>query len=276
MDCIKWVSLYNYPLYFKGVMMLIKSSLWFSYAHQNSNDFGIVNINSSDSLFEEYFVSPRELYQTKVRGRDKPYFQGSSRDNLIIPVSFAFKNTWDENKIREIKRWLCTPEFYQPLYFSHDINRIYYALLADDSSLIHNGLSQGYVEMYFHTNSPFAYSPVYISETFNSNGNLTFQMVNDGDLIIYPEIFISKPIASSKQDITIHNQTNNKSITFWDVLAGENIYLNMENKYIETNISETKRYDNYDGFFWGLEYGINNIHINGNVDIYFKYQCKFL
>lgn len=140
--------------------MTIRDSLYFEYAGKKSADFGILNVNvNSNGLLEEPFGSEIELKEVKIRGNDKPYYQGKQRQPLKFSVSFAFEDKWNEQKIREIVRWLLGHEYYQPLIFSNDPERIYYCLVIDEPILLHNGLSEGFVNLNFRCDSPYIYSP---------------------------------------------------------------------------------------------------------------------
>ena len=256
--------------------MTIRQSQWFSYGGQKSSDFGIINVNMDDGMLEEPFIASRDINEIDIRGRDKPYYQGQKQKNLVLQVSFAWLDQFDEDKIRQVKRWLCGGyEYYQPLFFSSNVNKLYYAFVVQDATLVHNAMEQGYVNLTFRTNSPVAYSPVYVTDEYECENTLTIEVNNHGDIVTYPEIFISKPLSTPTQNIVIKNTSNSKQIDLWDVREGEEIYINMENKFIETNYP-LQRYDDMEGFFWGLEYGINHIQVTGKCKIRFRYQCKYL
>jgi predicted phage tail component-like protein len=145
--------------------MPIRSSEYFSYAGVLSSDMGIRNVNLDTGMLEEPFMSTREIVEIKIPGRDEPYFQRVEQAPLEFTVSFLFDNGFDEAKTRATARWL-KQTYYQPLWFSDNPNRIYYAMVVNDSKLVHNCLSEGYVTLTFRCNSPYAYSPVYTSEEF--------------------------------------------------------------------------------------------------------------
>jgi phage-related protein len=119
---------------------------------------------------EEPFVSSTEILEETVRGRDRPYFQGIKKNPLKFSVNFAFMDTFDNDKINEITRWLTGQEYYQELYFTNELGvnpeKIYYALVVEDSNLVHNCLRQGYITLTFRCDSPNAYSPIYFPNEF--------------------------------------------------------------------------------------------------------------
>ena len=151
--------------------MTIRDALYFSYAGIKSTEYDIYNINLNSGMMEEFFTSQKEIKEVKIQGRDKPYFQNIERQPLEFNVSFGFYDSWDEKKLREVGRWLTEQKYYQELYFSYGENenpeRIFYALQVGDSSLIHNGLKQGYVNLTFRCDGAYAYSPYKMNKTYN-------------------------------------------------------------------------------------------------------------
>ncbi|MCR8641551.1 phage tail family protein [Paenibacillus sp. N1-5-1-14] len=146
--------------------MTIRTSLHIEYAGQASNNFGIVNVNKNDGMQEEPYVSGREIIEVKTAGRDKPYFQKIKKDSLKIKVTLAFEDAWDENQFRQVKRWLMNHDYYQPLIFSDDPERIYYALVVDSPVLYHNGMNQGFIDVQFNCSDPYAHSAEHLSQVY--------------------------------------------------------------------------------------------------------------
>ena len=157
--------------------MTIKNSINFNFAGISSETMGLINVNLNSGMYEENLSPNKTINEIKIRGRSKPYHQNIEYEPLEFSVSFAFLDTWDKTKLRQVTNWLCNQSYYKPLYFSDDLDeennptRIYYAMVHEDSTLVHNGLSQGYVNITFRCNDAFKYSPVYTTDelTFNSN-----------------------------------------------------------------------------------------------------------
>jgi len=259
--------------------MTIKESLYFHYAGEPSTNYGIINVNVGTSgMLEEQFIANREILETTIRGRDKPYFQGLKKSPLIIPVSFAIEDKWDENSIRDIARYLTNHNYYQPLYFSSNINRIYYALTVEDSTLIHNTLKQGYINLNFRCDSNTSYSPQYLSSLYDLSSNsitgTNIIFTNNGDEICKPEIFVEMV---GNGGFSIQNLSDGGQILeFTNLLDEEQIYIDCENEDIISNISEdTYRYDNHiGGVFLEILRGVNQLVVKGDVKLRFRYQFK--
>lgn len=254
---------------------MIRESEYFIFAGRKSAEFGIRNVAISTGLYEEPFMASRSIKEFTIRGQERPYFQEITRESKSIQVSFYFDNGWDDELIREVARWLDV-EFYQPITFSEDQEKVYFVLPTDSSSIIHNGLKQGYITLTFRCDSPYSYShtkatPWYDLSKVNTS---TIEIRNKGDKIILPEIDIIK-IGSG--DLSITNLSNKGEITsFTSLSSDEEIYVNGENQIIETNLPNTWRYDNFNDNYLSLVYGKNILEVNGKCKLKFKYKYKFI
>lgn len=249
---------------------MIRESLSFNYAGISSESMGITNINIDSGMQSEPFLARRKIGEITVPGRIKPYFQRVEREPLRFQISFAFNDKWDEQSIRAVATWL-DKEYYQPLYFSDNPNLIYYALVEEDSTLVHNCLKQGYVTLNIRCDSPYAYSPVYLSPIYPAS---TFQIINYGDIIVSPEMWITT-INSGTVTIT-NNSDGGKQTIFTNLASAEQVYVNNENETIVSNIPLTYRYSNYNNVPLTLRPGINSITLTGSATIQIQAQWKLL
>lgn len=189
--------------------MAYMESIDFCYDGKYSSDFGIFNVSMDNGLFSEQFIAPRNIIETKVRGNPKPYFHGVEYEPLSLSLSFAFERKWDDKLIRDVAKWL-GQEQYKPLWFAENPDRIYYAMVAEDSQIIHNGVKEGYLTITMRCDSPYTYSPVVLTTEYDFSTNdvngrsITF--TNNGDVICSPEIWITK--VGNGGDVSIVNTTN--------------------------------------------------------------------
>lgn len=146
--------------------------MYFSYAGRKSTEFGLYNVVVGQSgMLEDLFAPSREIQEVKIKGRDQPYFQSTEKQPIQFNVQFAFEEYWNQDLIREVARWLTEQKYYQPLYFSYGENknpeRIFYAICVGDSSLVHNAIKQGYINLTFRCDGAYAYSPTKMDKIYN-------------------------------------------------------------------------------------------------------------
>lgn len=160
----------------------MKESTHFVYDGISSKDMGVFIGTTKTGLFEENFLPTRNIVERKIANRDKPYLQRVELDPLSFPLSFILED-WelsnDRDYVRKIARWLFQ-DYYKPLIFDSNPNRIFYALVEGSSSLFHNGLEDGYVEMNVRCDSPYAYSAEYYEDKIEfSDANISQTISND-------------------------------------------------------------------------------------------------
>ena len=196
---------------------------------------GLINVTLSSDMYDEPFLAQRNIKTQSIRGKNKPYFYEVEREPLTFKLSFAFLETWDENKIRSIARWL-DQDYYKEFYMSDNPNKRYFTILNGDSRLVHNGLKQGYVELEFLCDSSYAYSPVYETELFDFTTN--------------PLIF-----NDNLETGTFNNTENNPSL----ILVYYFSWNDNEGKDETTGFDETKEYtlENDASEFWNDWLGVS-------------------
>jgi len=251
---------------------MLRESLYFSFANRKSIDFGIYNVGISDGLFEEQISYNKTINEKRVRGNDKPYFIDITREPKQFQLRFAFDDTFNDDLIDEILRWL-NVDFYQPLFFSENIDRVFYAMPIDNINLIHNGLKNGYVNLNMRCDSPYSYSHYKTTHWYDFSSNLQdkiIQINNKGHFSIKPEIWINK---IGDGDIEIINYSNGlETFKLTGLKDQEEIYVDCENEIIETNLPNTYRYDNFNDSYLELVYGKNTLKVVGEAKIKFQYR----
>lgn len=148
--------------------MITKHSIYFSFNGINSQDYGIINISTKSGLYEESFVASRKINEVKIRNKNRPYYQDTESEPLSFDVEFLFEDAWDDDKIREVARWLVQP-YFCPLIFSESPEKVYWVILEGDSSVVHNGCKMGYVSLKFRAKDSYIYSPTYQSQTYTTS-----------------------------------------------------------------------------------------------------------
>jgi len=265
----------------------VKSSLNFYYDGQDSQTFGISNVSVSTGLYEEPFVASKEIIKQEIRGRTKPYHSGVKRSPIILNLSFAFNETWNNQKMRDVKNWL-DQDFYRPLLVpsdpddSTDFNKVYYCMLTSDSSkIIHNGLRQGYVDgLTFECNDSYCYSePQIISRNLFNNPTTGTELIinNNGDDSCFPLIQITKSIETGT--VSIFNKSNaNKEMQIAGLSINEVTTIDCENQIIDSiyNNQNIDRFDSHNGYFLELlKNQENKLLIKGKCLITIQSEFKY-
>ena len=258
--------------------MSISESLYFLYDNINFYEqFGIMNVHIESGLYQEPFLANRTINEIKIKNRHEPYFQNIEESPIQLKLSFAFEDSFDEDKIRAVARAL-KKDFYTPLVLSQNPDRIFYAICVDESQLIHNGLGGGYVSLNFRCNAPWSFSPVFSSPiydlTSNPVGGTNIQIINNGDISM-PLLITSQIISGSS--FSIQNISDSgKSISFSSLDINEIITIDTESEDISTSKLLTYRYDQMTGGFLIIPRGVNNLKILGNIKLQLQYQFRLL
>jgi predicted phage tail component-like protein len=254
----------------------MKESLYFVYDGINSYDMGIIQVNTNNGLYEEPFLHQRNIVEEKIRGRDTPYFYDIEREPLTINMELFFDTEMTDEKIREVARWL-NQNYYKELYFSEAPDRRFYTMYTGSPTLLHNGIKEGYIQIEMRCNSPYSYSPIYISDEYDCSVNPTSKQItftNNGDVECKPIMYIKK---IGDGDISIVNNSNGgQEFRLTGLFDQEFITVDNENEEIETDIPGMYRYNNHNDVFLSMVRGVNYLTITGTCILQFKYQFKTL
>ena len=276
--------------------MTVKDELYFTYDGKSSDDLGIINVSIEEVWVDEPFLATAEISNVNIKGRDKPYFMGITRQPLRLNLTFAFAEGWDEDLIQEVAMLFHT-DYYKPLSFSENEDRVFYCMYSGDPRILHYKLKQGYIEMELVCNDICAYSRVK-EQTFtgsslvlSEDGKYHITFSNRGNLPIYPEIILdtkSDPTLDEdgfydSEKLSIHTTEEFKvnslepiTITVGEETVTEALHIDGENEVIESN-TQLYRYNNHNGVFLKMVPGRNNLVINNTVDsIKFRWQFKLL
>lgn len=252
----------------------MKESLDFVYDGLSSRRMGVIQVNVNGGLFEETFLPSRSIKEETIRGNDKPYFYGIEYEPLSFSISLYVEDELSNEKLREMANWL-NVDYYKPLYFLDYPDRIFYCMPVEDSQYLHNGLKQGYINLTMRCNSPYAYSPEYISPiyTYQNNQQGTILVFNNrGDAICSPFLYVEK---IGDGDLSIINLNNSaREFKFTDLLDKEKLTVDNENQDIETDIPLTYRYDNFNLKYLKLTRGMNRLLVKGDCKLQFKTRFK--
>ena len=257
---------------------MIKDSLYFEFDNQLSSDFQIINCNLSSGMLEEPFSADREIIETKIRGRNKPYFQNIEEKPLEFNLNFAFETGWTEASLQAVKRWLLKP-YYAKLIFSEDPDRLYYGAFVSEPTISHNGRNQGYFTCKFRCDGSYAYSPVYVENyDYSASTPNYFEINNLGDIDCLPIIEITKIGAGGVSIFNLSN--NNLEFGFTDLADQEAVEVDCLRRNIKSSLEASApsiyRYDKLvNGYYMNLVYGLNRLRVEGKCLLVFRYEFRF-
>lgn len=255
----------------------MKENLKFFFNNQSSNDLGIININIEGGLLQERLFAPTELFEESIKGNSKPYFLSKEQKPFEFQLAFAFLDYFDNNKLREIARWL-NVNYFKEFYFLENPNYRFFVMPVSDSYITHNGLNQGYVTVTMRTSDAFAYSHEIMSIEYDLSVNAptgtNIRIDNEGDVPIGIEMWITK---IGDGDITIINKDDaNKEFKVKDLKDGELVYINHEKEDIHSNIPNLYHFNDVLTDYMKLPLGSNVLNIIGECKIQFRYMYKYL
>jgi len=250
-------------------------SLNFTFNGVSSEDMGVVIINEDGGLYKDIFLPQRSIREKKINGKDRPYFMGVENNPLSFPLSFFIEQWKDRNNLRAITRWMFT-DYYKPLIFESNPDRIFYAIIEGNSTLLHNGCQDGHVTLNIRCDSPYSYSPLIRHDVFVRE-EFEMRFYNEGDAIVRPQLKITK---IGDGDISIINQENNQEFKLTGLYNNEFILINCENEEIVSNLQKSHNrylYNNHNDIWLDFDRNSSSIFtFKGNFDCEFYLEYKYL
>lgn len=240
--------------------------MYFNYDGIDSRHFGIAAVDIGGGMYDEMFMPSRTVEETITEKRVTPIFHGVKLEKRSFDLNLAFENGFNDDLIDGVIEWLFKDE-YKPLYFDGNPNKIMFSMISGKSSLIHNGLEEGYLTVSVETNSPYKYSREK-TESFSSKSPIFIN--NGGHKDVFPKYTIRK-IGSG--DLKIKLNDNNVLIT--NLEGGEVLNIDSMRGIIETSIPGIYRYNNIKA--GELEHlylakGVSKIEIDGESEIDMSYR----
>lgn len=189
----------------------MRESMHFIYDNINSKDMGVMLVSPKGGLLEENFLPNRTIIEKNITYREKPYFQRVEHKPLSFSITIFIENWKEELSLRKIAKWFFQ-DYYKPLVFDSNPNRIFYAMFEGDSSIIHNGLKEGYIELNIRCDSPYGYTAE------KTENNIEFRDSNVGVVV-------------SNNIITFDNGKHDNTVTTDNGLTIENPIMTWERFY---------------------------------------------
>lgn len=241
---------------------------------RRSTEFGVYNVSVSGGLYEEQISASKTINEVTIRGNDKPYHIDVKKEPKKFTLHFSLLEKMEDDVLDDIIRWLDV-DFYEPLFFSGNNDRVFYAMPVEGINYIHNGLKEGYLSLTMRCDSPYSYSHEQVTPWYEfikglPTAKTTIDINNLGHRSFLPEIWISKV---GDGNISIHNLNNgSKVMKFTNLKDKEEVYIDGENQIIESSLPNTWRFDDFNDEYLEIKYGKNRLKIDGEARIRFRYK----
>lgn len=246
----------------------------FYYNDRWSHELGVSIAKINNDFATSKFLPDKEIIEEQIPFRDQPYYFGARRE----PLSFSFLLTcvddeWTLEKRREIARWLDTDDFAL-FYTEKDPEKRYYCQYAGGIDLHYNWASRGFIEITMRLNTTHAFSPFMTKEIYSVDGfdpaiDRNEDVANHGDSVAYPELWIQM---NEDGDVHIENlSAGGVELNVVGLLKDENLYIDMNDGFVESDFPHGFRYENMSGDFF-LDRGVNRVLLKGNFELLIRWQ----
>lgn len=249
-----------------------------------SSDMGLMSVRMSSNTFVETpFWGGADIKEELSHKKITPYFYGVQRKPIEFKIQCALMDSngdvkqWTPQDRSRIARWLIHDE-YKEFQTVDDLGKRYFAICTNDVNL--NLINtRGYIELSFKTNSPYAWSPIYVDKFDLSNNEATtiIELENKSNVVKEFNPLIEIELVNGETNIELKNLSNSgKAMRFEGLYSNEVISIDTQNKIIKSNLQGSNPFSKfntgtYNKRYWlDLVYGINQISVNGKCIIYTK------
>lgn len=244
---------------------------FFTYDGISSEDMGVRLVTTSSGLYKESFLPSRKLNEVSIKGNRKIYLQGVESEPLSFSLQIFIEEWQDRDNLRQIKRWFYADNF-KPFYFNENPNRVCYAVVEGESSLIHNGAKDGYFEITLKCNSPYFYSNPMLHQITSTEAPSIIRIDNEGDVKSYPYLIIKK--TDGDGNISIQNKSTDSHFILQDIQDEEVVYIDCENEEIVSSLEYVNiyRYDNHNDEWLSFTIGENELELTGDFELKLEHE----
>ena len=258
-------------------------SMYFIFDGVKSSDMGlqIMRIDQGDGFIETPYWGSANINEQTSGKKISPHFYGVDREPISFLLQFVLVDEymqpmeWTPQERFKIAKWLLH-DTYKEFQTSDDLGKRYFAL-AESQTDLHLINTQGYIEIEFRTNSPYAWSPVYI-DNFDLSDNINTQIIeieNKSNVLKHYNPIIEIELIGDATAIQLTNMSNGgKTMKFEGLDSGEIVSIDCENKIIKSSIFGSNPFSkfNVDGkrYWMDLVYGVNQIEITGACKVWIK------
>ncbi len=245
-------------------------------------DLYIMRFESS-GFVETPYMGSLNIEEEFSSRRITPYFYSAQRTPIEFTVQFVLVDKymrpkkWTPQEKNKIARWLIH-DTYKEFRTSDDLGKIYYAIVNPERLFLIN--SEGYAEVVFRTNSPYAWTPVY-EDRFDLSNNASTEIIeieNKSNVLKYFNPLIEIELVNDETGVQLKNLSNGgKVMKFEGLNKNETISIDCQNKIIKSNLFDSNPFTKFNvgmtRYWMDLVYGVNRIEVAGQCRI--RIKCQF-
>jgi phage-related protein len=237
---------------------------------------GVFNANITDGLYEQTSLAERNVTVEMIKNQPKGYFLNLSRNPFRFTLKIGSKDEWTREKLDDILSWFDV-NYFKEFYFMEELDRRFFVMPSGTPTFTHNGNGLGFLTVEMTSQSPFSFSPRYVTNEydFSANTDLGTQINfnNGGHDELFPMLRIRKV---GDGNISIKNETNMGRIFEIRNLANtEEVFVDNQTKEIVSNFPRTYHYDDHNGIWLSLVKGNNSIRVFGTCFLEFEYRYRY-
>ena len=243
-----------------------------------AGEYDIYAVKLDSGLSQMSFLPSQEILEEYVMGNDTPYYYGSVKKPLELEVTFAkIKGYWTPEDRRSFAYILDSDvnNKYIPMrVVMENEPRVYFVKYIGGVDIFTNTVQEGYLTVHFRCDSPYWYSNYCISIDDFSDAESNIKIFeNRGNVICLPKLTVEKVGDGS---ISIQNTScGGTTLVLNNLLNGEEVTIDNKFKKITSNLPEVYRYNDHNGVFLSMPYGINYLRIIGKCRMLWKYRLRF-
>ena len=240
--------------------------------------YGIMLVKMDSGLIEQPFGISRKTITDKIKNNSRNYYYGTESEVINFKLQFMKFSPWTYEQRVRVTQWF----FYSGYkdFISEDFPLVYKIIGVGEPKFYNNGNNEGYLEIEFETDQPYAYSPVEIS-SFDLSDNVSTTIITAENKSNVPDFYYYNPEIQIELlegvGFVINNLTDgNREFSFSGLTEGEVVYCNCETGLVYSTLNNTRLSNLSNKQFLRLKYGVNNLMVAGKVNILFRMQYPMM
>jgi hypothetical protein len=243
----------------------------FTFDGQSGDDFFGLKLIRTEYALDQPFGLSRKSVTDRAKNRYRVYHYGFNNEVLTCSLKFFKEDIWTYDQRVAISKWLISNTYKD--FESSDYPLVFKIMAVSQPVFTNYGNDFGILEIEYESDSPFAYSPVSISEfdlSDNTAGGTVILLENRSNIFDMYKPELEFEIISGNS-VRLENLSNQgKVFELTDLEVGEKIYISNETGRIISTLSETRLSNLTNHQYFSMGYGINRVLVKGNVIM----QCR--